>query len=208
MKYLQNSGKNIIFLLLLMISISLAFSVNAQDKVTQKEAKQWMQSGAWRKGISLKPHASINAVIFYKQYHNHKKWWDKALDFLKRKDLASLADGSYPIVGKKVFASVSSYVPVRKKEKQWEAHRKYADIQMVISGKEKIGKTDASQLKITRPYSNEKDSENLKGHGKIYLARPGTFFIFFPGDAHKPGLKANKKQDKKIKKLVIKVRAD
>lgn len=200
---MQNIQKSFIFLLLIVSASAFTLPANAQNK-----AEQWLQSGTWRKNLQLQPHTSINAKTFEKEYNKHKEWWDKAFAFLNRKDLATLKDGKYPIVGDNVFAAVSSYVPVRKKDKQWEAHRKYADIQMVISGKEKIGKSNVSKLTVTKPYNSASDNENLRGKGKFYMAQPGTFFIFFPGDAHKPGIKAFKKQNKSIKKIVIKMRVN
>ena len=184
---------------------------NATDQKTVDGAttpEQWLQSGAWQNGLSATPHPSIDAQKFQEQYTKHKARWDTAFAFMQRADLAQLADSTYPLIGKDVFAAVSSYVPVDSSAKQWEAHRNYADIQMVLTGSEKIGKSEVSQLTVSVPYSSETDNENLTGKGTFYLAQPNTFFIFFPGDAHKPGIKAQKDQNKKIKKLVIKVRVD
>ncbi len=205
MQSIQNY-KAFLFLLLLLSGTLFTLRAKAQNTQTQKEATQWVQSGAWRNGLQADPHSSINEVTFQKQYNAHPDWWNKAFAFLNRKDLVTLADGTYPIVDDQVFASISSYVPVNRKDKQWEAHRKYADIQMVLSGKEIIGKAEVSKLKVIKPYNKETDNENLKGQGKFYLAKPGTFFIFFPGDAHLPGLKVSDDDNQTVKKIVIKVR--
>ncbi len=204
---MQNVHRIKVFLIFLLLLSGALFitPAKAQNTQAQKEATQWIQSGAWRQGLQLDPHSSINEVTFQKQYNAHPKWWDKAFAFLNRKDLARLSDGTYSIVDDHVFASISSYVPVDRTDKQWEAHRKYADIQMVIFGKEIIGKAKVSKLTVSKPYNKSTDNENLKGKGKFYLAQPGTFFIFFPGDAHLPGLKVSDDDDKKVKKIVIKV---
>jgi YhcH/YjgK/YiaL family protein len=193
---------------LLLFVFSLAsVSVTAQSAApkSSKAAKKWMEHGAWRKGLHVKPSSSINATEFYTQYHKHKEWWDKAMAFLNRSDLGSLAPGTYPIVGKDVYASISEYVPKDIDKSQWESHRKYADIQAVIAGKEKIGKSSVSQLTVTRPYNPKSDGANYTGPGKYYIARPGTFFIFFPGDGHRPGLKTSPSDTAHVKKLVIKM---
>jgi beta-galactosidase beta subunit len=39
-----------------------------------------------------------------------------------------------------------------------------------------------------------------------YEATPSNFFIFFPDDAHRPGLKNG--VNSKVKKIVIKLKAD
>ena len=54
------------------------------------------------------------------------------------------------------------------------------------------------------PYDASKDLVNYSGEGKFYTATPGTFFLFFPKDAHRPNVTpAGNKPDKKI---VIKIR--
>lgn len=195
--------------LLLLFAFSLiSVSVAGQSATPEsaRAAKKWMRHGAWRKGLHVKPSPSINATEFYTQYHKHKDWWDKAFAFLNRSDLASLAPGTYPIVGKDVYASISEYVPKDIDKSQWESHRKYADIQSVITGKEKIGKSPVAQLTVTRPYNPNSDGANYTGPGKYYIAKPGTFFIFFPGDGHRPGLKTSPSDTSHVKKLVIKMR--
>lgn len=208
-RFLQNPKSNLLLSgLILLLCLTTSFSLTAQDHISKKEAKNWVKKGSWRTDLQIKPDASINAITFETQYKKHENWWKKAFNFLNRKDLADLADGNYPIVGKEVYAAVSSYVPVNRDEKQWEAHRKYADIQMVLTGAEKIGKTQVSKLKVSVPYDPGTDNENLKGKGKFYTAKPGTFFIFFPGDAHKPGIKVHKGAGQKVKKIVIKMKVD
>jgi YhcH/YjgK/YiaL family protein len=170
----------------------------------QKEAQKWFKHGDWRKGLVEKPHSSINAVELSVQYHKHKEWWDKAFAFLNRKDLATMAPGNYPIVGDDVFASVSDYKTKDFDKSQWESHRKYADIQCMVKGEEKIGKAPLSALTVTMPYDADKDIAHYSGPGKYYIAKPGTFFIFFPEDAHRPNITA--KDTGLVRKVVIKMR--
>ncbi|MGH2644149.1 MAG: YhcH/YjgK/YiaL family protein [Chitinophagaceae bacterium] len=178
------------------------------NNISKKAAEKWMEHGSWRKGFFEKPAPSINAQTFYIQYHKHPEWWEKAFVFLNRKDLSSLATGNYPIVGQDVYASISTYVPKDFDKTQWEAHRKYADIQCMIEGEEKIGESPISKLAETVPYNESKDAANYKGPGKYYVARPGTFFIFFPGEGHRPNIKVNAGDTMMVKKIVIKMRVD
>lgn len=197
---------------LLILAVFGAYIASAQapqvNKVSKKTAEQWVEHGSWRKGFTEKPHPSINARTFYIQYHKHTEWWEKAFTFLNRKDLRSLAPGNYPIVGKDVYASISTYVPKDFDKTQWEAHRKYADIQCMIEGEEKIGESPISKLTQTVPYNDEKDAANYRGPGIYYVAKPGTFFIFFPGEGHRPNIKVNASDTVMVKKIVIKMRAD
>jgi YhcH/YjgK/YiaL family protein len=181
-------------------------SRTTSGKKSRETAQTWMEHGQWRDGLSEKPNSDINAQTFSAQYHKHQIWWDKAFAFLNRKDLISLAPGSYPIVGKDVYASITEFVPKDFDKSGWESHRRYADIQCMIRGEEKIGKAKASDLTVTVPYNSSRDAANYKGPGKYYVAQPGTFFLFFPGDAHRPDVKVTPSDTARVKKIVIKVR--
>lgn len=196
-------------LILAVFAGQVASAQNSQvNKVSKKAAWKWMEHGSWRNGLWEKPSASIHASTFYMQYHQHPEWWEKAFAFLNRKDLSSLASGNYPIVGQDVYASISTYVPKDIDKTQWEAHRKYADIQCMIEGEEKIGESPISKLTQTVPYNESKDAANYKGPGKYFIAKPGTFYIFFPGQGHRPSLKVNASDTMMVKKIVIKMRVD
>lgn len=185
------------------------FNVKAQNVPaktwSKKAAHQWFKHGDWRDGLQIKPSASINEKVFAAQYHQHQERWDKALAFLNRKDLASLDTGTYPIIGKEVFASIGKFVEKDFDKSQWESHLKYADIQCMMVGKEKIGEAPVSNLTVTVPYDDSKDIAHYNGPGKYYVAKPGTFFIFFPGEAHRPNIKVPSTDTSVVKKIVIKV---
>ena len=51
----------------------------------------------------------------------------------------------------------------------------------------------------------KKDVANYSAKEELYSAKPGTFFIFFPSDAHKPNITTG--GNKPDKKIVIKVKA-
>ena len=54
------------------------------------------------------------------------------------------------------------------------------------------------------PYDASKDLINYSCEGKFYIAKAGTFFLFFPNDAHRPNITSN--NNKPDKKIVIKIR--
>jgi YhcH/YjgK/YiaL family protein len=87
----------------------------------------------------------------------------------------------------------------------FEAHKKYADIQVLISGEEKIGVLPLDATTVTVPYDEEKDIMFLTAEGENYRdAMPGKFFLFFPEDAHRPTVK--KTENSQVRKIVVKVR--
>lgn len=180
--------------------------INAQSSNdwTKHKAKKWFNKKEWLGGLQLQPSKTVDKIEFARQYHLNKKYWDEAFAYLKNTDLNTLAKGKYPIDGDNVFASVTTDSTKNFEKTNWESHRKYIDIQYVITGEEKIGAYPVSKATVTKPYDEKKDAANYSADGKLYLAKPGTFFIFFPSDAHRPNITTG--GNKVDKKIVIKVR--
>lgn len=200
--------KNKILIITLVLFSAFSFRLSAQNKtnktMTKIEAEKWFKSHEWLVGLKLKPHQSINVQEFAQQYHLNKKYWDEAFAFMKNNDLEKMAPGKYPIDGDNVFATITEDPTKDFDKTNWESHRNYIDLQYVISGKEKIGVCPVSKATVTKEYDEKKDAANYSAEGNIYVAKPGTFFLFFPSDAHRPGITtADNRVDKK---LVIKIK--
>ncbi|MGI8633833.1 MAG: YhcH/YjgK/YiaL family protein, partial [Segetibacter sp.] len=134
-----------------------------------------------------------------------KSYWDKAFAFLKNQDLNTIAKGKYPIDGDNVYASVTMDSTKDYNKTNWESHRRYIDLQYIINGEEKIGVASLAEAKVTNEYNEKKEVANYTAEGKFYSATPGTFFIFFPSDVHRPSI--SPEGNKPVKKIVIKVKA-
>jgi YhcH/YjgK/YiaL family protein len=122
--------------------------------------------------------------------------------------LDNIARGIYPVDGDNVFVSVTADSSKDFDKTNWESHRKYIDIQYVIHGEELIGVYPIAKATITKEYEKRDAANykaNYKANGKLYSAIPGTFFIFFPSDAHRPNITPG--GNKIVKKVVIKIRA-
>jgi len=91
-------------------------------------------------------------------------------------------------------------------EGKLEAHRKYIDVQYVISGEEQMGYVPLNGQQILEPYKEENDIIFFTGEKSFIKVSSGMFAIFFPEDVHMPGIMT--KQSLPVKKLVIKVRID
>jgi biofilm protein TabA len=175
-----------------------------QDKpLTKHEEKKWFRQKAWLSTVQLAPHKTINQQEFARQYHLNKIYWDKAFLFLKEHDLQTIAKGKYPIDGDNVYASVTEDPSKDFDKTNWESHRKYIDVQCIITGDEKMGICPVSKAVVTKEYDDKKDVANYTAGGKFYIGTPGTFFIFFPLDAHRPNISPG--GNKTVKKIVIKV---
>ena len=81
----------------------------------------------------------------------------KALEFLARPDLAELAPGRHEIMGDEVFANVQELTTVRPGEKNYEAHRRYADVHYVISGEELMGVAPVGECEPVGEFSEADD---------------------------------------------------
>ena len=126
-----------------------------------------------------------------------------AFKYLQTNDWSTIAVGRYEIEDSEVFALVSEYGSKKNEDAKWEAHRKYADIQVIISGEEKMGYAPLATMSAKDEYNPEKDIVFLNGTGDYITAKPDSFIVFFPHDAHQPGVAINGSVP--VKKVVIKV---
>jgi biofilm protein TabA len=178
----------------------------ADTAVSVSQVNKWYKKKEWLNGVALKPHKSIDQLEFYRQYNANKTYWDKAFAFLKAHDLKTLAKGKYPVDGDNVFVSVTEDPGKDFEKTNWESHRKYIDVQCIITGDEKMGKWPVAEATtITKPYDEAKDVANYTAPGKFHVVHAGSFIIFFPGEAHRPNITPG--GNKVVKKIVVKVRA-
>lgn len=175
---------------------------------TSNKIQKWFEKGDWLNGWQVEPDPSINVRSFSISYFKNRERWDKAFSFLKNNDLSSLELKRYDIDGDNLYVSVSEYLTKNEEDARYESHQKYIDIQYVVSGKELIGITPVSQKKdILVPFDPVKDlGFYTVTSGSNHLAIPDRFFIFFPDDLHRPGLKDG--DNSPVKKVVVKVKID
>lgn len=84
-----------------------------------------------------------------------------------------------------------------------ENHQRFADIQMVLSGKEKIGYSPLELACNTTEYDESKDIAFWQADWEWNTLGEGDFGIYFPQDVHAPGVGSGK-----IKKAVFKIKLD
>lgn len=139
-------------------------------------------------------------------YENISERIRKSLEYIRMTDLKNLPAGKYPIDGENIFALVSEYQTKPESEGKLEAHRKYIDVQYVISGEELMGYVPLGNQQILEPYKEENDIVFFTGDKSFTKVSEGMFAIFFPEDVHMPGIRTDKTNS--VKKLVIKVRTN
>ncbi|WP_291326298.1 YhcH/YjgK/YiaL family protein [Desulfovibrio sp. UCD-KL4C] len=142
-------------------------------------------------------------------FYNFGPAWQKTFKFLNDIDL-SLELGKHVIDGTNVFALVSEYETKPHAEGRFETHRKYVDIQFLLSGREKLGWAALKDLVPEVLYDPERDVGFLKSLPEIptlSTLKPGMFIAYFPEDGHMPGLTCAVNPEP-VKKVVVKIAVD
>ena len=88
--------------------------------------------------------------------------------------------------------------------KQLEAHKEFIDIHYILSGTEKFGYANISNLKTAKSYDAEADYELLDGETEFFTLKTGDFCIVYPQDAHIPAFQ--KIGDENLVRVVAKIR--
>lgn len=194
----------VLFTFLIAALFSQARAQSDSVSGSNHKAKKWMKKKEWAGGLTLNPHKTTDASEFARQYALNKTYWDKAFAFLKEHDLNNIAKGKYVIDADNVTASVTIDSSKDLEKTKWESHRRFVDLQYVIDGEELIGLYPVNKATLVKEYDEKKDVANYTAEGKLYSAKPGTFFLFFPSDAHRPNITPG--GNKPVKKIVIKIK--
>ena len=139
------------------------------------------------------------------RYANCHKGLSRGFEFLQTTKLDELPDGKLEIDGGRLYAIVAHDQGRGRDGAILEAHRKYIDIQYVISGNELIGwQPLASCRTVKQTYNSDTDLAFFLDRSSTWFElAPCSFAVFFPEDAHAP-LAAQGP----VHKVVVKVAVD
>lgn len=129
---------------------------------------------------------------------------DKVLNFLFNLDENKPA-GHYEI-DDEAYANIDVYETKEYDICFPEAHKRYIDIQMLLSGEERLDFANISELSIKDDYDEERDImffHNPEKMNTLYLKK-GYFALLYPTDAHKPQIKSSE-NSQTVKKVVVKI---
>jgi len=129
---------------------------------------------------------------------------DRAIDHALRVDLAGLPLGRHEIDGTTIFAISERYTTKDPAEAKLEAHRRYADIQLILGGRERMGIAPLASVVEAEPYDADRDVAFYKGEFVWMPFDAGTCAIYLPQDAHAPGLSPEDGPNE-VRKVVLKV---
>ena len=143
-------------------------------------------------------------VSSIKKYTDILKFYPQleiVFDFITKNISSKTSDGKY-FITKEIYANVQTCLPKPKEEQLLEKHKKYIDLQYIISGNEKIGwKFFDKNFKTLKRYNPKKDIAFYSNKPDTYInLKKGEFAIFFPDDTHAPLCCKNK-----VKKCVVKI---
>jgi YhcH/YjgK/YiaL family protein len=129
-----------------------------------------------------------------------------AVEFVNNFD-PSQPDGTYPIDGDDIFAIVQSVTTEDAGARQFEAHRKFIDVQMVLDGIERQDFATVNEItQITKDYDEQTDAmffEEPEIFSTLTMT-PGMFVVYAPSDGHRPC--CNIDGPKNLRKVCVKIK--
>ena len=156
-------------------------------------------------GVELGLSMILDSLLNAARYRFLSSRFARAFDYLQSID-PNVADGRYEIEGEFVYATVMSYETRAGSERTHEAHREYADIQLLLVGEEVMYYTPAARLGRGQGYMSDKDFEHFRQPQQPVMLHlhAGEFAVFFPGEGHRANLAVLEPQF--ARKIVVKVR--
>lgn len=125
-----------------------------------------------------------------------------ALDYIKTTDFTGMAVGKHPIDQDRLFAIVNDYQTKSCTQVELEGHRRYIDVQYLVSGAELIGYAPLLGQTPFREYDNDEDYALYRGAATFVQINAGMFGILYPHDLHMPCIG---EPPVAVRKVVVKV---
>ncbi|MBL7214390.1 MAG: YhcH/YjgK/YiaL family protein [Phycisphaerae bacterium] len=130
------------------------------------------------------------------------------LALLNEESVRDAAPGKYEVQGEDIFYVVDEYDTKPVDEGRLEIHRKYMDLQYIVSGCECIAVAPLEGLVEQVPYNGEKDLAFYDAAPSMsrLILKAGMFAIFWPNEPHMPCRIVEKSE--RVKKIVVKIRME
>ncbi len=141
---------------------------------------------------------NISNIEKYDGVISHAK---EIAEFLRAHDVATIPAGRYDVADG-VFVNVCDIE--NGENDTYEAHRRYSDLQCVITGDEIMKRCHISACGDGNEYSDANDCILYKSAKKVTVCHvfSGEFALFQPEDAHAPGTKGTVSS---VRKLIFKI---
>ena len=141
-----------------------------------------------------------------KKYAGLNRNLDRAIDEISRLDMQGIPMEEVRIDGERVYYKCELLRTRDENEALFEAHRKYIDMHICLSGRERIKAASIHSLSGVAAYDEGTDVEWLEGRCEWDVTlKEGEFMICFAEDAHMPLLDHGEQGE--LKKIIVKAEA-
>lgn len=145
----------------------------------------------------------IDLFSLHQRYFPIHPLFPYVCEFAGTHDLAGF-ETSKTVIGRGVKLIIDEYTTKPREEKRAEYHRKYIDVQLVLTGAERFGYADLSRCSERIAYDTDKEAGFVNGSLDFCTLHTGSFAVFFPNDVHMPGVQMQEGSGK-VKKAVFKI---
>ena len=146
----------------------------------------------------------VDRIERFQQYSRSVPEIYEVMKFAEKVKKENIPAGKYPI--QNGFVLVQEGQTRRFEEADFEVHRKYLDIQILVSGTEYVEYADIKDLETKVPFDEEKDLELMDGAGCKIQIKPDMFYVLYPSDGLKPSCHENTATN--YKKVLAKIKID
>ena len=128
------------------------------------------------------------------------------MKFYNDNDLEEMPACKIFLDGKDLFVNILDFKGKEESKCRMEAHKDYLDIQIPLGDDEIMGwKAQVDCQEVMQEYDEGKDVEFYADKATANFTVPaGHFAVFFPTDAHQPGIAPGKE----YRKLIVKARVN
>ena len=145
-----------------------------------------------------------SAAVFPGRNTGRVQCIEKVSEYVNSRDLAAQPCGKYEIDGEQIYVSIQEYETKSYMDCRFETHKRYADIQCILQGKEQIWVTEQPLPTPDTKYDPKADIRFWKdGKASLLDLHAGELVILLPGEAHKPCVRSGGVG--KVKKAVFKI---
>ncbi len=142
--------------------------------------------------------AKNSEALRYKGIHPRL---DAVLERLNDAFLSTVGHESMKLEGDSLYATRFEYDTLPIEETFFEAHKRYLDVHVMISGSERVEIASPDSLEL---FEHKDDFYAYRGGAEQRLViRPGEFLVVFPDDAHR--IKICETKPERVSKVVFKL---
>lgn len=127
----------------------------------------------------------LDKLSHIERYYSISPQIEQAMNWLKENDVFTMPTGLHVIDGEKLKVKVQRYTTGPAETKMLEVHDKYIDIQCVLKGNEMFGLCRREDLIAPGEYIPDRDISFPEGFTRYYPLDEGSFFMAWPGEAHR-----------------------